>query len=162
MKHPQYPNYEITEDGKVYSLYYKKHIEGVVSRDGYRTFTLLDVNKKRKSVFLHRLLGELFIPNPHNHPNILHWDDNKSNNSLENLRWGTQEENVDDMRRNGNLQIPDNSKSWRVLSPEGVFLTTGNLSQFCRDNGLDKRLLHKTLPSGDRKTHKGFSLLGMI
>lgn len=38
-------------------------------------------------VFLHRLLAEAFIPNPDNLPCVNHKDENKLNNSIDNLEW---------------------------------------------------------------------------
>lgn len=45
---------------------------------------------------LHRLLAEAFIPNddPENKTIVMHLDNNKGNNSLENLKWGTIQENT--------------------------------------------------------------------
>lgn len=43
---------------------------------------------------VHRLVAETFIPNPHNYPIVMHKDNNKSNNNVENLRWGTISENT--------------------------------------------------------------------
>lgn len=49
---------------------------------------------KRKTVFVHRLVAFLFIPNYSNKPQIDHIDTNKSNNNENNLRWVTNKENV--------------------------------------------------------------------
>lgn len=51
--------------------------------------------------YMHRLVAEAFIPNPEGHPLVRHWDDDPSNNTVENLRWGTDADNKADAVRNG-------------------------------------------------------------
>lgn len=55
----------------------------------------------REHQTVHRLVAKTFIPNPDNLPMVLHWDDDPLNNLPNNLRWGTREDNVADMIRNG-------------------------------------------------------------
>jgi hypothetical protein len=45
---------------------------------------------------------EAFVgPCPEDKHGGLHWDDDKDNNTLSNLRWGTMSENMQDQLRNG-------------------------------------------------------------
>jgi len=87
--------YQLSKDGKVLSK----------ARQGAKTKVLkgargeylcvhLTKNGKTKKKRIHRLLAEMFIPNPDNKPQVNHKDGNKYNNSLENLEWVTNGENV--------------------------------------------------------------------
>jgi len=64
----------------------------------YRSVSL-SKNGKGKTYRIHRLVAEAFIPNPNNYPNVLHNDNDTSNNSVSNLRWGTQKDNLEQMSR---------------------------------------------------------------
>lgn len=46
-----------------------------------------------KAIRLHRIIAEKYIPNPNNYPIVDHEDDNKDNNSIDNLNWMSYSEN---------------------------------------------------------------------
>ncbi len=71
-----------------------------VTNKGYFTLDLYSGNI-RKKVLVHRLVAQAFIPNPKNYPNVCHIDDNPQNNSMDNLFWGTQKMNIQDMVAKG-------------------------------------------------------------
>tara|TARA_R110000782_G_C14494250_1_gene377736 strand:- start:35 stop:532 length:498 start_codon:yes stop_codon:yes gene_type:complete len=85
--------YEIHPDGRVWSTYRKgKFLGTTVSKKGYTRVCLTKSQvQSRRSV--HRLLAEAYIPNPDNKPLVDHIDQDKSNNTLDNLRWVTHAEN---------------------------------------------------------------------
>lgn len=74
-----------------------RHIKGhiLTQRDNSNGYLRcnLNVNGKRKSYLVHRLVADLFIPNPNNKPFINHIDGNKHNNLVDNLEWCTRSEN---------------------------------------------------------------------
>jgi hypothetical protein len=71
-----------------------------INRKGYYKVSLYNNNKVYQTS-LHRLLAKHFIPNPNNYPTVRHLNDIKKDNRIENLAWGTNKHNSEDMVRNG-------------------------------------------------------------
>ena len=59
---------------------------------GYKIYNLYK-GGKYKSVRIHRLVAQAFIPNPENKSDVNHKDFDRSNNCVENLEWTTRQEN---------------------------------------------------------------------
>lgn len=85
--------YEVSSKGRVRSLTrYKKIIKPLVTNTGYYQYQLWN-GGICKTGLAHRLVAKAFIPNPDNKPIVNHKDENKLNNSVENLEWVTHVEN---------------------------------------------------------------------
>lgn len=89
--------YKISSHGRVKSYHarYKKPriLKTSMTTTGYRKVELAK-NKVKKSLKVHRLVAEAFIPNKENKPYVNHLDSNPLNNNVENLEWCTQKENM--------------------------------------------------------------------
>ena len=164
----KYPHYSIDECGKVKrnsstnkdSLgrvinYKERELKIQLDKDGYQVVTLVYGLEKPKVCKVHRLVAETFIPNPDNLPCVNHKDEDKTNNSVDNLEWCTYQYNnsyndkgkrisatksipVYQFDLNGNL-----IKEWKSMKEAGKSLgiDEANISAAC---------------SGKLKTYKGF------
>lgn len=85
--------YMVSNKGNVFSLLRDKLMKPVKCRKGYLRVGLRDEEGARKSHGVHRLVAQAFIYNEYNKPQVNHIDENKENNSAENLEWVTNLEN---------------------------------------------------------------------
>jgi hypothetical protein len=93
--------YKITKGGSIWSCCYRKPMKLIMTDDGYLYVTLKKDGIRTKGS-LARLLAKQFIPNDDETKiQIDHIDRNKFNNSLDNLRWVTQAENLANKNRKG-------------------------------------------------------------
>lgn len=61
-------------------------------KNGYMMIDV-NINRKHKRLYVHRVVASCFLPNPDNLPEVNHKDCNKKNNSVENLEWCTRQYN---------------------------------------------------------------------
>lgn len=71
------------------------------SGNGYNRVCLTK-SGKWQSYDVHRLVAATFLgKTTKSQPYVLHWNDDRKDNRLENLRYGSQKENINDSKRNG-------------------------------------------------------------
>lgn len=93
--------YDISSLGRVKSLRRREHsdkrgyyvvqekvLKPISNGKGYLG-VILTKNGEHEHYYIHRLVAEAFIPNPKNYPQINHKNEDKSDNSCENLEWCT-------------------------------------------------------------------------
>jgi hypothetical protein len=85
--------YEISSEGDIKRVKTGRILKLCVSTKGYASPQLYK-NNRYEPVRTHRLVAVHFIPNPENKPFVNHIDGNKLNNSVTNLEWVTNAENV--------------------------------------------------------------------
>lgn len=84
--------YLISSNGKVFNQRTGKYLKPTKGSNGYYHVTLCYGEKE--DCMIHRLVAEVFLPNADNLPHVNHKDENKLNNSVENLEWCTPKYNV--------------------------------------------------------------------
>lgn len=95
--------YQINPQGEIWSCWYGTIMKPTISEDGYLRLNLKSAIKKNNKRSIHRLIAIQYIPNPDNLPEIDHKDRNKLNNSLDNLRWVSREDNRANRETKGNI-----------------------------------------------------------
>lgn len=108
---PDFPAYRITKDGKVYSLKWGKikELKPYPSTcNGYQVVNLRE-NGKRYSRLVHRLILTTFKGKCPEGMEARHLDGDKENNHVDNLEWGTRQQNLNDKLEHGTdiSQNPD-------------------------------------------------------
>jgi len=104
----------------VWSYYSNKWLRQQPNRKNYLVVKLF-FNGYPKSVAVHRLVAYLYVPNPHNHPQVNHKDGNKQHNHARNLEWVTNRENQIHAWETG-LQQPHGYKPLAQYTIGGKFL----------------------------------------
>lgn len=92
--------YQVSTHGRVRSFKNNRHglcdtpriLKTDINSNGYERVYL----GSNYHPFIHKLVADAFIPNPHGHPVVRHKDDNRMNNRVDNLEWGTQSDNIRD------------------------------------------------------------------
>lgn len=87
-----YPGYEVCEQGTIRNINTKRLIATHLDKYGYLAAQLYR-NGKQSKPKVHRLIAEVFVPNPNGYSQINHKDEDKTNNQADNLEWCNNEYN---------------------------------------------------------------------
>jgi len=99
LKSPYNVKYSVSNKGRLRVKTkngYKYRTGSLTSNYTHTKYVKVTVSHKGKSktLMMHRLVAEAFIPNPDNKPMVNHKDLDGSNNKVENLKWVTASENM--------------------------------------------------------------------
>lgn len=124
-----FPNYQISNYGRVKSLERtiimpnggtkyipEKILKPHQNNNGY-LIVFLHNNGKQKAVSIHRIVAQLFIPNPNNLSQVNHINEEKTDNRIENLCWVSSKENCNYGTRNNKISTSmfNGKKSKQVI-----------------------------------------------
>lgn len=110
---PRYPGYHISKRGKIYSRW-DVNGKGILSKRYHLKQPHL--NKKGRYIIglsqpgigttkwlVHRLVALVYLLNPEGLPYVCHKDNVPTNNSVNNLYWGTQKDNMSQASKEGRM-----------------------------------------------------------
>lgn len=120
-EHPYFKNFFITEDGQVFNGKTEKYAVAYKNEFGYMVCNVFDpIQNKWKKRKVHRLVAEVYLPNPNCKREVNHKDSDKTNNRVSNLEWATSKENKDHAWANNLYSVYGEDSEWSVLSEEQV------------------------------------------
>ena len=110
---PGYPGYHVSKRGKIYSRW-DVNGKGILSKRYHLKQPHLNKNGRciiglsqpgigTTKWLVHRLVALVYLPNPEGLPYVCHKDNVPTNNSVNNLYWGTQKDNMSQASREGRL-----------------------------------------------------------
>ena len=156
--------YQVSSTGRVKSLK-RKDCLGRTIRErmlkpcdngrGYLYISLSDGTGEHKRHYIHRLVGEAFVPNPLEKEDVNHKDENPSNNHASNLEWLTHKENLNYGMRNERV-AKANSKQVAQYTKDGAFVKVwGSAAEVKRQLGFNHSNIIQ-VAKGNRKTACGY------
>ena len=120
IKIENFNNYSISNLGEIRNDKTMRIFKTRIDSAGYKKIDLRE-DKKPKTFYIHRLIAQAFIANHNNLPCIDHCVGNKLNNSLENLRWCTESQNMHNRTINSNntsgikgVHYQNKTNKWRA------------------------------------------------
>ncbi|WKV24108.1 hypothetical protein PSYJYH_000073 [Bacillus phage PSYJ-YH] len=87
--------YKVSTAGRIWSAYTNRIIKPSPHvHSGYLKVRLRHPEGHYLTPYVHRIVAQTFLENPHNKPEVNHNDGNRANCSVWNLSWMTKEENM--------------------------------------------------------------------
>lgn len=142
------PLYEVSTHGRVRNTKSGRILVPIPDKDGYLRVHLNNDHTVKK---IHRLVAEVFIPNPMNKPCVNHINGDKTNNQIENLEWVTVIENSRHAHMTG---LCTSSNSIRILETNNTY---NSINECSREIGGDHRRISECVnPNHPRKEYNGY------
>lgn len=136
------PEYRITPDGRIFSYKSNRFMATRETKAGYKVANLYYPDDGSKTVSIHRLVAEYYVPNPHNLRYVNHKNADKLDNRAFNLEWVSSNDNMQHIVNykpfNTGIKVAQyNRDGTELLS---MFL---NANEAKRETGIDNSAIHK-------------------
>lgn len=155
MKFRDYNNYEVFENGKIWSYKRSKFLKPLTLQSGYQMVNLTDNEGKSKMYYVHRIVWEAVTskPIPEGYE-INHISEAKDENFFENLQLVSHKDNCNFGSRNSKM-AKSKSKQVGAFNKNGELVMTFQSTNEAGRNGFESSSVVKCC-NGKLKTHKGY------
>ena len=151
--------------GKCHRTWHEHILKTAIDAKGYLR-TSLSKNGKTSTVKIHRVVAEAFLENPFDLPQVNHIDGNKQNNSVSNLEWISQSDNMKHACKTGlKLCSGENNSCSKLTVHDVVEIRNSDLTQKELANlyGVSKTTIarvihHKSWKGGDADVKRSKAL----
>ena len=126
-------DYAVSTYGRVWSCRNNIFLKADTDRGGHLRISMC-YHGIHTHVFVHRMVAEMFIPNPDNLPLVRHLDGDPTNNVVWNLAWGTSKDNWEDAVRHGTARLvsdEDREKSRAMQRRPVIAISESDGRQIC-------------------------------
>ena len=144
---PGFPDYFVTESGKIYSQRLRGHekvpkLRELHPKDSGNPLKYLNIilcrDGEQVTKSIHRLVAEAFVDGYFDGAVVNHIDGDNRNNHYTNLEWVTQLENIHQSYETSGMDQTRNYKWWDLYGPSGNFIHrfrgSYELMDYVRDN----------------------------
>lgn len=148
----RFPGHKVSKDGRIYSISYRRVLEGSRRPDGRRSVTIADNTGKLITIAVYRLVAQAYLPNPDKHKKVNHLDHDPSNDNVENLEWCNHSR---DSQYTYDMELNKQARPVLQLKDDNIVQRYKSSSEACRTLKMPKGSLSSAL-SGKSKTCYGF------
>lgn len=130
--------YSVSNHGDVFSHRARRNLTPKKSWAGYLRITLCNGSNNHKTIGIHRLVAEAFIPNPENKPTVNHVNEIKNDNRVENLEWATfAEQNAHGTRTKRAIAHTD----WKKRNKKMDYVTIAKKHDYSKQSMCNRKMV---------------------
>ena len=149
----EFPDYFVTSDGEIFSNRSGELKDLAMWPNQYgHLYTRIVYGKFRKTISLHREVAKAFLDKPEGCDVVRHLDDDPTHNSVDNLSWGTQADNMRDCREHGRSY----TRPVYCIEDDTVYYSCADLAA---ENGVSRALVTRNCQDGKPIKGKHYNYL---
>lgn len=146
---PGFENYFASDGGEILSMAKgrsnPKIMSQITAQDGHK-YVFLYKDKKKTKMFVHRAVLMAWVGMPGQDEEGRHLNDKPWENNLDNLAWGTRQENTNDKRKNGGIPAGERSGTHKLTEGNVMAIRTRYANgESSRDIASDYGIAHTTV-----------------